>query len=89
MPRRRVASAVLSLPIVLVLASPAVAKGPAIIDYKNCTNVHVHYKGGIAKPHAVDKRASGHAKYKPFVNAALYAANAHSDRDKDGIACEQ
>jgi hypothetical protein len=83
-------AAALSLPLVLAVASPAVAKGPAIINYKNCATVHLHYKGGVAKPHATDKRRSGgHAKYKPYVNAALYAANAHSDRDKDGIACEQ
>jgi hypothetical protein len=50
MPRRRFASAALSLPLVLALASPALAKGPAIVDYKNCDTVHLHYKGGIAKP---------------------------------------
>jgi hypothetical protein len=86
---RRWVSAALSVPLLLAAATPALAKGPAIVDYKNCTKVHVHYKGGIAKPGAKDKRASGHAKYKPYVNAALYAANKHSDRDKDGIACEQ
>ena len=90
MNRRRWASAALSLPVVLGLAAPAQAKAPLIIDYKNCATVHLHYKGGIARPGAKDvRKGGGHARYKPFVNAQLYAANAHSDRDKDGIACEQ
>ena len=38
---------------------------------------------------ARDRRASGRAKYKPYVNTGLYNANTKSDRDKDGIACEQ
>jgi hypothetical protein len=83
----------LAVPLVLTLAATegsAAAKGPAIVDYRNCATVHQHYLGGIARPHAVDRRRSGgRARYKPVVNAALYAANAHRDRDKDGIACEQ
>jgi galactokinase len=50
--------------------------------------MHKDYKGGVARPGAVDKRASGSAKYKPHYDQALYDANTKSDRDKDGIACE-
>jgi hypothetical protein len=58
-------------------------------EYANCTAMHQDYKGGVARPGAVDKRASGSAKYKPHYDQALYDANTKSDRDKDGIACEQ
>ena len=53
------------------------------------TELNKVYKGGVSRKGAVDKRASGHAKYKPYVNDDLYAANKKSDRDNDGIACEQ
>ena len=57
--------------------------------YKNCTEMHKRYKGGVARVGARDVRASGRARYKPYVNTGLYNANKKSDRDKDGIACEQ
>jgi len=57
--------------------------------YKNCTEMHKLYKGGVARAGARDKRASGRARYKPYVHTGLYKANTKSDRDKDGIACEQ
>jgi hypothetical protein len=66
---------------------PAPAAGAK--EYQNCTELRKDYKGGVARPGAVDKRASGSAKYKPHYDHALYDANAKSDRDKDGIACEQ
>jgi len=57
--------------------------------YKNCTEMHKRYKGGVARVGARDKRASGRARFKPYVNTGLYNANKKSDRDRDGIACEQ
>jgi Excalibur calcium-binding domain len=54
--------------------------------YKNCTEMHKRYKGGVARVGARDNKR---AKYKPYVNTGLYNANKKSDRDKDGIACEQ
>jgi hypothetical protein len=66
-----------------------VAPAPSAKQYANCTAMHVDYKGGVARPGAVDQRASGHAKYAPVYSAALYDANSGSDRDNDGIACEQ
>ena len=72
----------------------ALGAGPASAatrypTYKNCTEMHKRYKGGVARAGAKDKRASGRAKYKPYVNTGLYNANKQSDRDRDGIACEQ
>lgn len=68
----------------------AAAAGPAPAPtYANCTAMHEDYKGGVARPGAVDHRTSGHAKYPPYYSQALYDANTKSDRDKDGIACEQ
>jgi hypothetical protein len=51
--------------------------------------MHADYKGGVARPGAVDKRKSGHAKYAPVYSESLYNANSGSDRDNDGVACEQ
>lgn len=80
------AALLLGTPLVLAPSAGATAK-PTV--FKNCTAMHKKYKGGVAKPGAKDKRKSGHAKYKPYVSAALYKANKKSDRDGDGIACEQ
>ena len=56
--------------------------------YKNCAELNKDYKGGVAKDAKV-KNKGGKTKYKPFVSAELYKANASKDRDKDGIACER
>lgn len=89
------------LAVAAVLISAAVTLAPAVADaaaapprFANCTAMHSYrngvYKGGIAKPGAKDKRkGGGHAKYKPYVNAAYYQANVKMDADHDGIACEQ
>ena len=66
-----------------------VAPAPSAKQYANCTAMHVDYKGGVALPGAVDHRASGHAQYAPFYSTSLYDANSGSDRENDGIACEQ
>ncbi|MET0692550.1 MAG: excalibur calcium-binding domain-containing protein [Propionibacteriaceae bacterium] len=79
-------SGALLLGVPLLSATPAEA---AAKTFKNCTEMHKTYKGGVAKPGAKDKRPNGgHAKYSPKVSKALYNANKKSDRDKDGIACE-
>ena len=54
--------------------------------FKNCTEVHQTYKGGIAKPGY--KQVGMVTKYAPKVDLALYNANSSMDRDKDGVACE-
>jgi hypothetical protein len=70
-------------------AHPASAAATRYTTYKNCTEMHKRYKGGVARVGARDVRASGRARYKPYINNNLYNANKKSDRDKDGIACEQ
>jgi hypothetical protein len=55
-------------------------------EYANCTELHKDYRGGVARPGAVNQ--GGATKYKPHYDDALYEANRKSDRDKDGIACE-
>ncbi|PEJ58818.1 hypothetical protein CN692_07530 [Bacillus sp. AFS002410] len=56
--------------------------------YKNCTEMHKDYKGGVARSSSV-KNKGGKTKFKPVVSKALYDANKKSDRDKDLIACER
>lgn len=56
--------------------------------FKNCTEMHKVYKGGVARSSSV-KNKGGKTKYKPYVSKALYDANKKSDRDKDLIACER
>lgn len=73
-------------------ASPASNAHPvaAATSFRNCTAMHAQYKGGVARPGAVDHRSGGgHARYAPYVSTALYQANRGMDRDGDGIACEQ
>jgi hypothetical protein len=76
----------------LVVGIPLVSAGPAdaaATTYANCTAMHAVYKGGVARSGAKDKRANGgHAAHKPYVSTALYNANKKSDRDGDGVACE-
>jgi hypothetical protein len=88
MMRRR--SFVFGLALTLVVGAPGVASAKAkpAHHFKNCTDMHRTYPGGVAKPGAKDHRSSGHAKHVPHVSAALYEANSTMDRDKDGIACE-
>jgi hypothetical protein len=69
--------------------APAPDPAPTAKEYANCTAMHVDYKGGVALPGAVDKRASGgQAKHTPVYSTSLYNANTKSDRDNDQIACE-
>ncbi|MDQ1711611.1 MAG: hypothetical protein QOE45_1061 [Frankiaceae bacterium] len=78
-----------AVPVVAVsLAAVALGATPAqaATKYKNCTELHKKYKGGVAKPGAKNK--GGKTRYKPYYNAALYSTNKGLDRDKDGIACE-
>jgi hypothetical protein len=76
----------------LVGAQPAMAAVPPIKAYANCTAMHkvYAYRGGIKKVGARDKRTvGGHAKYAPYVSTKRYNLNTKSDRDHDGVACEQ
>lgn len=80
------ATAALLAPASLALAGPADAAAPK--TYRNCTALNKVYPHGVGKPGAVDKTSG--TKVTTFTrNAKLYKANAKSDRDKDGIACEK
>ena len=57
-------------------------------DFANCTDMHGSYPHGIGRPGARD-HTSGTPVTTFHVSASLYAANAESDRDGDGIACEK
>ncbi|UPM55513.1 excalibur calcium-binding domain-containing protein [Gottfriedia acidiceleris] len=60
----------------------------AVKYFKNCTEMHETYKGGVARSSTV-KNKGGKTKYKPYVSKALYDANQKMDRDNDKIACER
>jgi hypothetical protein len=75
---------------VLFLPAQAATATSSVHHFKNCTDMHRTYKGGVARKGAHDKRRNGgHARYKPHVSTTLYNANKSMDRDHDGIACEQ
>jgi hypothetical protein len=83
------APALLAVGLVGVTAGPAAAA--KVKKFDNCTAMHkvAAFKGGIGKPGAKDKRASGGtARYAPYRSLKGYNLNSFSDRDKDGIACE-
>ena len=71
------------------LPATAAAERPLAHHFANCTDMHRVYKGGVARRGAHDHRASGHARYAPYVSTKLYNANVQMDRDQDGVACEQ
>lgn len=89
---QRITVATLVALIVLVISSPVDAstkcdprrqKCPgAAVRYKNCTELRKVHPRGVAR----DAKAAGASG--ATVDAATYKANAGSDRDKDGIACE-
>ena len=94
-PTRLLAAAAIALGLTATLAMPADA-APAAKAYANCTAIHRVYDGGIAKAgvkydvvhsggRTLHRALKGHVKF----STALYNANAKSDRDKDGIACEK
>ncbi len=70
----------------------SVAQLFAAKKFKNCTELTKKYPHGVGKKGARDlangKPKRG-AKNNFRVDNALYAANKHLDRDRDGIACER
>ncbi|MEK3974707.1 excalibur calcium-binding domain-containing protein [Psychrobacillus sp. FSL K6-1267] len=85
----------ISVPILLattlVIGVSTISPTPADAaakTFKNCTELNKTYKGGVAKAANI-KNKGGATKYAPFVSKEIYEANAKSDRDKDGIACEK
>lgn len=70
-------------------ASPSVGAPTAAVKYRNCKALNAKYPHGVARKGAKDHVSSGEAVTTFKVNDALYAANRHLDRDKDGVACEK
>ncbi|GAB2855447.1 excalibur calcium-binding domain-containing protein [Nocardioides pacificus] len=56
--------------------------------FANCDALHRVYPHGVGLPGARD-RTSGTPVTSFKRSRALYRANKKSDRDKDGVACEQ
>jgi uncharacterized membrane protein len=87
--RIAIATTVMAALPLAVAATPAHAVNHHRV-FANCTAMHKVYPHGVGKRGARDK-VSGHTK--PVTNfkrdTALYKANKKSDRDKDGVACEQ
>jgi len=65
-----------------ISCNPKTQKCPAAVKYKNCDALRKVHPKGVAR----DAKAAG--KSGATVDAATYKANAGSDRDKDGVACE-
>ncbi|GAA3551694.1 hypothetical protein GCM10022197_03300 [Microlunatus spumicola] len=59
---------------------------PAVKKYKNCAALNKVYEHGVGTSAAVDK---GGSVTDFTIDSATYKKNKKSDRDKDGIACEQ
>ena len=59
---------------------------PVAKAYKNCTALNEVYPHGVGKEGASDQ---GGSVTDFTVDDATYKKNKKSDRDKDGIACEQ
>ena len=72
----------------LVLVAGTTTADAQARTFKNCTAMHKVYKHGVGKPGAHDK-TSGTPVTNFKRSNALYRANKKSDRDHDGIACEQ
>ncbi len=71
----------------LAVMTPADAASQAR-SFRNCTELNRVYPHGVGRPGAVD-RTTGIRVTTFKRDRALYNANAKSDRDKDGIACEK
>jgi len=59
-------------------------------DYDNCKALNADYPHGVGRPGARDKTRNGTPPVTAFTRSdALYDVNSESDRDRDGIACEE
>ncbi|GAA4264930.1 excalibur calcium-binding domain-containing protein [Frondihabitans peucedani] len=94
-PRLAIAATVLTVAIAVPSVVAADAASAAPKTFANCAAVHKSYSGGIAKAGVKTNTVTSKGKVthralkgKVKFDTALYKANAKSDRDKDGIACE-
>ncbi|MGC4153533.1 MAG: excalibur calcium-binding domain-containing protein [Propionicimonas sp.] len=90
-----------SIPVATPVAS-STATTPAVVEvtvlaakvtvkkYKNCAALNKKYRHGVGKTTAKDKVSGRSKPVKNFKkHNALYRANKHLDRDRDGVACEK
>ena len=74
----------------LPVAAPTAGAAPRAKSYSNCTALHRDYPHGVGRPGARDHvRGSTRPVTNFKVSASLYNTNRGSDRDGDGVACEQ
>jgi hypothetical protein len=86
--KNTVTSALVALAAAGVVLGGAGAAEAKAKSFQNCTAMHKVYKHGVGKVGARD-HTSGTPVTTFKRSNALYKANANSDRDHDGIACEQ
>jgi len=90
--RRLTTAATLAL-VLSGLGAPTILGHRADVTYRhypNCTALNKDYPHGVGKPGAVDRTSHNAPRVTNFyVSLGLYNANRHSDRDRDGIACEK
>ena len=74
----------------IVLVAPLALAGPAVAatDFANCDAMHKVYKHGVARSQKAANKQVKQGYGKPKVSKPLYKANAESDADVDGTACE-
>ena len=83
----RTCVAVLTATAIAALAPAPDASAVVVRHFANCTAMHRVYPHGVGRRGAHD-HTSGTPVTNFFRNNALYSANSGSDRDHDGIACE-
>lgn len=81
------AAAAAALAVVVPVSADAV---PASKSYSNCTALHSAFPHGVGRSGAHDRVRGSTRPVTNFTrNTRLYNQNRGSDRDGDGVACEQ
>jgi hypothetical protein len=84
----RATAALIATAAIAIIAPAPDASAVVVRHFANCTAMHRVYPHGVGRRGAHD-HTSGTPVTNFFRNNALYNANSGSDRDHDGIACEQ
>lgn len=85
-----ITKAVAKPPVTTAIAPAAPPPPPTETVFANCTAMHQVYPHGVGRAGAVDQVSGTSKPVTDFhVDTALYNANAGSDADGDGIACEK
>ena len=73
----------------MTLGALTFTAGPAgAVDYANCTQLHHHFKYGVARSDRAARYQVRTGHYRPAVKPKIYRQNNESDADNDGTACE-